>query len=117
MIIQDREESRRVFFQAWQKFRQAKPMEPLESLICSVIQEHPEYHSVLEEKQILHEEFSELSGKQNLFLHLGLHIALMEQVGTDRPAGITSLYQSMLGKCPDGHALEHQIMECLEQSL
>ncbi len=117
MIIQDRDESRRVFFQAWQKFRKSTPMEPLELMVCHVIQGHPEYHIILDDLDLVVEDQDCFNEQQNPFLHMGLHIALLEQVSTDRPIGISSLYQSLLTKYPDEHQLQHIIMDCLEESL
>jgi hypothetical protein len=92
-------------------------MDPLENLICSVIQAHPEYHPTLDDPDVLNQDFAGGLGEQNPFMHMGLHIAVLEQVSTDRPPGITSLYRAMLGKYRDEHALQHQVMACLEEAL
>lgn len=53
-------------------------------------------------------------GETNSFLHMGLHIALREQLQADCPPGIRGLYRTLVGH-EDGatHAAEHKIMECL----
>lgn len=48
---------------------------------------------------------------------MGMHIALREQVGTDRPQGIASITRSLLLKYQDGHTVEHLMFECLGEAL
>ncbi len=117
MIINDRNESRQVFFQTWTKLQQSLPMEPLESIIATVIQGHPEYHSIFKITEMKDIQENDFNGGQNPFMHMGLHIALIEQVSTNRPSGITSLYQALLPKYTDEHQLQHIMMDCLGESL
>ncbi len=56
-------------------------------------------------------------GQSNPFLHMAMHISIQEQLGTQRPAGIIELYQSLLAKLGDPHEVEHQMMECLGQMI
>ena len=49
---QDRSSLRRSYVEAWRKWRERAPLEPLEPLehqIASVVEQHPEYHPVLEQ--------------------------------------------------------------------
>ena len=47
---------------------------------------------------------------------MGMHIALREQAGADRPAGIEAVYQQLVaGK--GRHEAEHAMMECLWETL
>ncbi len=109
---------RRVFVEAWRKQRTGEPMEPLEQVIAHIVQQHPEYHRMLETPEpILDKDFQPEGGLSNPFLHMGMHISLQEQVSTDRPAGITRLYQQIIGKIGDPHEAEHQMMECLGRML
>lgn len=120
MFIQDRETARRFFFRVWQKYGQKNTqLEPLEELVLSVILEHPEYHRYLrEEAESVHDDFSPEAGRTNPFLHMGMHIAIKEQIAADRPAGISALYRLLLEKkWSDIHELEHNMMECLGESL
>ncbi|NNE38210.1 MAG: DUF1841 family protein [Gammaproteobacteria bacterium] len=117
MIINNREQSRQIFYQSWQKHLSNIPMEPMESVIVSVIQIHPEYHSALKDQESISIDPNKYDDQHNPFLHMGLHIALLEQLATDRPSGMTSLYESMLTKYADEHQLQHIIMNCLEESL
>jgi len=117
MIIQDRESSRSVFIQVWDKYKKRENLEPLQQLILHVILEHPQYHSSFDAPDALICDYSPASGHENPFLHMGMHIAIREQVATDRPAGITSLYQSLSARHQDEHKLQHRMMECLGESL
>jgi len=117
-IIQDRDSSRRFFIEVWQKHNAVIPLQPLEELILGVIQEHPEYHGFLQEDEdILGQEFTPETGHTNPFLHMGMHIAIREQVANNRPPGITHIYQQLAKSATSVHDLEHRIMECLGEAL
>jgi hypothetical protein len=118
MFIQDREEGRRFFIQVWRKYNDGIALEPLEQLLLGVLLEHPEYQDILSDADTaLGAEYTPESGQSNPFLHMGMHIAIREQVATDRPAGITALYRKLLRKYGDEHTLEHAMMECLGEAL
>jgi hypothetical protein len=103
----------------WGKHKNKLPLEALEQMVLDVILQHPEYHVILEkdEKEISAMEFTPEMGMTNPFLHMGMHIAILEQIGSDRPPGITVLYQQLLPKYTSAHDLEHSLMECLGESL
>jgi hypothetical protein len=118
MFGNDRSALRRQFSSAWQKFLARQPLSPLEDQLIAVIQKHPEYHPILEDIDSgLEREFRTEQGETNPFLHLALHLAVAEQVATDRPGGIRQLYQTLSGAQQDSHRLEHQIMDCLADQL
>jgi hypothetical protein len=48
---------------------------------------------------------------------MGLHLALREQIHTNRPNGIQTLYHQALARGNNAHTLEHQMMECLMETL
>ncbi len=119
MFGQDRTALRRSFFQAWRKHRNGEALEPLEALIAQVIAMHPEYHALLEadEADQLDRDYLPELGQTNPFLHMAMHIAIHEQLASDRPAGIRSAYQQQLGTHGEAHAAEHRMMECLGEAL
>ncbi len=118
MFGQNRTAMRRMFTDAWRKFKAKESMQPLERIIASVIQHHPEYHQLLNSpEQALEQDFLPEYGDTNPFLHMGMHITLQEQTSTNRPPGISALYQQLGLKTGDSHAAEHQIMECLGKTL
>ncbi len=118
-MIQDRDSGRTFFLEVWGKHKRQLPLEALEKIVLDVILQHPEYHVILEkdEKEISAMEFTPEMGMTNPFLHMGMHITIQEQIGSNRPSGITALYQQLLPKYSSAHDLEHSMMECLGESL
>lgn len=118
IFSQDRNQSRQMFTRSWQKHRAGTALEPLEKQIVAVIEEHPEYHALLQsDTEQLEQDYTGDDGQSNPFLHMGMHLALREQVGTDRPVGIAMITRSLLMKYQDGHEVEHKMMECLGEML
>lgn len=114
----DRRQHRLMFREAWQKQLNQQQLTALEKQIVSVIAEHPEYHDIVsslqDEEPVELLDFSQAASVDNPFLHMGLHLALREQVGTDRPAGIKLITRQLLALHPDnGHHVEHLMMEKL----
>jgi hypothetical protein len=118
MFTQDRDRMRRYFLDVWRKARQGASLEPLEQQIAGIVRAHPEYHALLGDGgNALTREFLPGDGQANPFLHLSLHLAVLEQVGTDRPAGIRAIYQRLVSRTGDPHEAEHRIMDCLAESI
>lgn len=113
----DRAELRKMFLEAWRKRREGRPVEPLEDLVAQIVEAHPEYHALLEDEDAVNRDFGVVQGQTNPFLHMAMHLAIREQVGSDRPAGFRALYAALAGIFPDAHALEHAVMECLGECL
>jgi hypothetical protein len=114
----DREQLRRMYWTAWQKLSAHQVLEPLEAQIAAVIADHPEYVRWLEgDKAALAADFSPEGGRQNPFLHMGLHLAIREQVSTDRPAGIALVHRNLAARLGDAHAAEHAMLEPLAEAL
>jgi hypothetical protein len=112
------QETRQLFYTSWHKYRLGQPLLPLEKQLADVILAHPEYHDLFDKVDAHNEQayFPEL-GQTNPFLHMGLHLAVREQVATNRPTGMQALFQQLLVKFQDSLAVEHQIMECLAECL
>ena len=118
MFNMDRDQSRQMFFKAWQGHKNKTPLEPLEALIVDIIQLHPEYHALLENPDSTQDrDYLPETGQTNPFLHMGLHIAIREQLSINQPFGIKDQYQRLLAKHQDAHTVEHLIMECLAQTI
>ncbi len=93
-------------------------MEPMERVVANIIQQHPEYHSMLEQQDLaLQKDFLPEAGESNPFLHMSMHITLQEQISTDRPPGITAAYRKLLISVGDTHEADHLLMECLGRML
>jgi len=115
---QSREQMRRMYLEAWRKFTAQMPLEPLEKQLAAVIAEHPEYVPWLESGESpLCAEFTPEGGRENPFLHMGLHLAIREQVATNRPAGIAEVHQKLAARLGDAHAAEHSMLEPLAETL
>jgi hypothetical protein len=115
---QDRSGLRRLYVEAWRKHRAGRPLEPLEHQIVTVIEQHPEYHALLEdEAEALGRDFTPEAGQSNPFLHMGLHLAIREQAATDRPAGIAAIRTHLAERLADPHEAEHRMLERLAEAL
>ncbi|MCK4742448.1 MAG: DUF1841 family protein [Sulfuriflexus sp.] len=118
MFGQDRDQTRQVFINAWQKQQDNKPLEPLEEIIVTIISQHPEYQKQLTDTdKALGAEYLPENGETNPFLHMGMHIAIHEQLSTDRPSGIAGVFQQLVMQAGDAHHAEHQVMDCLGEML
>ena len=118
MFSNDRNQMRQVFLQSWKKHNEKQPLEPLEELVVGILNQHPEYQSLLEnEDKALSRDYLPESGETNPFLHMGMHIAIHEQLSTDRPAGIAIVFQQLVIQAGDPHVAEHQVMDCLGEML
>ena len=114
MFSTDRNELRKVFFDAWHKHQQQLPIEPLEAQLIDIMLVHPEFHTILNDAEKFQaDDFPE----GNPFLHLSLHLAIREQISTNRPAGITAVYDTLCRKLGEPLTAEHLMMECLGQTL
>lgn len=117
-FIQDRDDSRRYFLSVWEKYKTGTVLEPMEDMVLQVILEHPEYHDYLDQGEAaLAQEFTPESGMSNPFLHMGMHIAIREQVSTDRPPGIRNLHKQLARKMNSALEAEHRMLDCLGEVL
>ena len=115
---QSRDELRRVYIEAWRKRRSGLPIEPLEAQVADVIALHPEYHAALEGgEDALARDYTPEGGQSNPFLHMGLHLAVRDQIATDRPAGIRTAFQTVAAHLGSEHEAEHRIIECLAEAM
>jgi hypothetical protein len=115
---QSRAELRQMYVEAWRKRREKRPVEPVEAQIADVVEAHPEYHATLEQgEQVLDKDFQPEGGATNPFLHMGLHLAIRDQIATDRPPGIKASFASLVAKQPSPHDAEHVLIELLAEAL
>lgn len=105
-----------MYVDAWRKAREGRPLSPLEAQIADVIADHPEYHGIMAGKE-LEESYTPEGGRSNPFLHMGLHLALRDQVSTDRPPGVRSVFESIAARSGDRLDAEHRAIECLAETL
>jgi hypothetical protein len=108
---QGRDALRQRWREAWQRHRAGLPLESLQVQIVDVITLHPEYHPLLEAADA--PAVTAVPGGENPYLHLSLHLALREQVGTNRPAGIADVHRRLARASGSTHAAEHRMIEVL----
>lgn len=118
-----RDQVRQFFFETWAKFKQSAVLTDLEKIAVQVIQMHPEYHTILDspELHIFQQYFPEM-GETNPFLHLSLHLSVIEQLNINQPIGITEVYDKLrqgynAEKLESNHMAQHDLLECLAETI
>ena len=113
-----RDQLRLAYAQAWAKHLARAPLAPLEAQIADVIGAHPEYQRILaDEGTAVGFEPNSAQGDENPFLHMGLHLAVRDQLSVDRPPGIRDLLSKLQARFGDAHRAEHALMEALGEEL
>ena len=122
MFNPSRDQARDFLFEAWRKYRVLAPMTAMESLAVEVIALHPEYHEMLSDRDRYLEDYRDRDyppefGETNPFLHLGMHIAIREQVSIDQPGGVRGHHQALGVKLGSVLDAEHEMMDCLAEMI
>lgn len=118
MFTPSRQDARRFFFETWRKRKAGEPLTDLEKQTLALLLEHPEYHPIVDNpSEYLEQEWTPEQGQSNPFLHLGLHLAIVEQLSIGQPFGIRELYAELARKHDDEHAAQHDMMECLGEMI
>lgn len=114
----DREQLRKIWFEAWQNHTDNEPLIPLHQELVNIIQLHPEYQIIFEQPQrYLGKEYLPEFGETNPFLHMSMHQGIHEQLSTNRPKGICSVYKKLCQQIKDPHEVEHAMMEGFAETL
>jgi Domain of unknown function (DUF1841) len=113
-----REQLRQTYADAWRKHLAHSPLTPLEAMITDVIGTHPEYQAIVSDTDAaMAFEPSSSGGAENPFLHMGLHLAVREQVSIDLPPGVRELHRRLQARHGNLHGAEHALMEALGEIL
>ena len=113
-----RDQVRQFFFDTWRKFGGQQPLSQLETMAIEIMQMHPEYHHVLDHpEQYLEQSYFPEMGETNPFLHMSLHLSILEQVAIDQPHGIAGFYQALLEKHGSKLEAQHDLMDCLAEAV
>ena len=117
-----RDEVRAFFFNAWAQFKAQKPLTDLEKIALGVMHLHPEYQAILSAPEAFkQQEYFPEFGETNPFLHMSLHLSILEQISINQPIGIASIYEQLKLKHHNAHDVEHraqhEILECLAESI
>ena len=108
---QDRNALRAQWRSAWERRLAGLPLEPLQAQMVQLIERHPEYQPLLAAAP------GDDDAESRAFMHLALHMALAEQIGTDRPAGIRALRERLAAREGDTHVAEHRMIDVLARIL
>jgi hypothetical protein len=113
-----RDQVRQFFFDTWDKYKQRQTLTDLEAIALQVIQMHPEYHIVLDAPERFMEKlyFPEM-GETNPFLHMSLHLSVLEQIAINQPIGIANAYQNLKLKHGNEMDAQHDLMDCLAETI
>ena len=113
-----REQLRLSYAEAWAKHLAGVPLTALQAEIIDVISAHPEYQGVVGDVDTaLSFEPGSSGVADNPFLHMGLHLAVREQLSIDRPPGVRDLHRQLQARYGDSHRAEHVLMEALGETL
>ena len=113
-----RDEVREFFFDTWLKFKQQVYLTDLQKIGLAVMHMHPEYHAILDApQQFKTQAYYPEMGETNPFLHMSLHISVLEQISINQPIGIAPIYQKLLIKHQNEHDAQHAILECLGETI
>ena len=106
------------FCGTWRKQRDGLPLSPLEAQAASWIDQHPEYHALLaDEPAALAASYRGDDGRENPFLHLAMHLTILEHSAIDQPSGIRQAVQLLAARRGSLHQAHHEVMECLGQMI
>ena len=113
-----RDELRKTYAEAWAKHLAGSPLTPLEAMITDVVGAHPEYKAIVRDPEAaIAFESGSPAIAENPFLHMGLHLAIRDQVAIDRPPGVRDLHRALQARHGDLHRAEHVLMEALGETL
>ena len=118
MFTPSRDQARQFLIDAWAKYRAAAPLSDLEALTVDIALKHPEYHAVLDHPdRYADRDYPPEAGQTNPFLHLGLHLAVAEQLSIDQPPGIRAHFERLTARHGDEHKALHAIIDCLAETI
>lgn len=105
---------RRFFCAVYAKWRNAQPMDALETLAGQWVAEHPEYHADFADVELALARMYDLHDDQvNPFLHVSMHLSVSEQCSIDQPRGIRQAVELLAAKRNSLHSAHHDAMDAL----
>ncbi|MCH7344008.1 DUF1841 family protein [Pelomonas sp. CA6] len=111
-------EVRRFFCATYRKQRDGLPLTPMEAIAADWIVQHPEYHAELaDEAAALAAVYDVEAGRSNPFLHLSMHLTLMEQHSIDQPSGVRQALDLLAARRQSLHEAHHAAMDCLGEMI
>jgi hypothetical protein len=117
MFNPSRDQARQFLFEAWRKYRRTEQMTALEGMALQVMLAHPEYHSVLDDpEKFMEQEYFPEMGETNPFLHMSLHLSVLEQLSIDQPLGIAAVYRQLVSRLGE-HPAQHVMLDSLAETV
>jgi Domain of unknown function (DUF1841) len=115
MLVQPSQaDVRRYFCGVYAKARSGLALDTMETLVSQWIDEHPEYHTTLNDLEAALRQMAQADPNQeNPFLHLSMHLSISEQCSIDQPPGIRQAVELLSARRKDLHAAHHEVMDCL----
>ncbi len=123
MLFGDNRDSlRKMYRDALNKADARLPMTALETQIADVIKDHPEYLETISPSgkhanDPLDKDYQPEAGETNPFMHMSLHLAVRDQIATNRPPGIREAYAQLCESMQDRHPAEHVLCELMGEEL
>ena len=118
MFNPSREQVRQFFFDVWTRYRAGQVLAGAEQIALEAILAHPEYHTMLDDpERYLERDYPPELGETNPFLHLSMHVSIVEQVSIDQPAGVRARYQQLLTLSGSAIDAQHEVMDCLAEMI
>ncbi|PLX71582.1 MAG: DUF1841 domain-containing protein [Azoarcus sp.] len=117
MFNPSRDQVRTFFIDAWRKHTAREVLTPLETIAADILQNHPEYHTLVEDPEAVDRDFAPEDGKVNPFLHLSLHLAIEEQLSIDQPPGLRAAFDAACAQRGNRHDALHDVLECLGETI
>jgi hypothetical protein len=109
---------RNFFFDTYAKSKQQQALNDLEKIALSIIFEHPEYEKILSNKeQYFDYQWLPENGETNPFLHMSMHMSIIEQLSINQPHGIITLYKELYKKFEGEHKAQHELMDCIAEMI
>ena len=109
---------RRFFCSVYNKWRNALPMDALETLASQWVAEHPEYHADFSDADAaLARMYDVKDGQTNPFLHLSMHLSVSEHCSIDQPRGIRQAVELLTARRDSLHDAHHETMDALGQMI
>jgi hypothetical protein len=113
-----RDQARQFLFVAWANFKKNLSLTDLEKIAVEVIQMHPEYHVVFDSpERFMHQQYFPEMGETNPFLHITLHLSVIEQISINQPIGITQVYDKLRQRHNDTHLAYHDLIDSLAETI
>jgi len=118
----NRDQLRQMYRDALEKSEKGVPMSALETQIADVLSLHPEYHKAVAPSShhsgdALDKDYLPESGEANPFMHMSLHLAVRDQLATNRPNGVRKAYTDLCELTQDPHQAEHVLCEAMGEEL